>query len=209
MNTHDSPLGLSDLAQVTLSQRQTRFLGEAAEHSLGSAAWRRRKEAETRDLFALEAIAPRFQVSFVDLQTTLRVMVVLRCPVPCLDENGEPLQIADEATLGISYPEEALRQPQPGFAFVQIKAPSNVFHANVAHGSDQRLCLGTSLPAGVRLREIVLASYAALTLQNVQIDERDAAGVMNITAARWWQGNPEHMPLSRVPFLASDDLEGE
>jgi hypothetical protein len=48
----------------------------------------------------------------------------------------------------------------------------------------------------------VLASYAALTLQSVMVDERDPAGVMNSEAARWWQANAGRIPLTTTPFLA-------
>ena len=65
----------------------------------------------------------------------------------------------------------------------------------------QRLCLGARIPRGLPLREVLLMSHAALTLQSIQVDERDAAGVLNFPAAKFWQQRPERMPLSRVPFL--------
>jgi hypothetical protein len=65
------------------------------------------------------------------------------------------------------------------------------------------LCLGVNVPRCFPLRECVLASYAALTLQSIMVDERDPAGVMNKEAALWWQSNLHRIPLSTVPFLAS------
>jgi hypothetical protein len=58
------------------------------------------------------------------------------------------------------------------------------------------------VPRGYPLREAVLASYAALTLQSVMVDELDPVGVMNRQAARWWQANAGRIPLTTTPFLA-------
>jgi hypothetical protein len=40
-------------------------------------------------------------------------------------------------------------------------------------------------------------------MQTLKIDERDAAGVLNPQAARWWQQNTDRIPLTSVPFLGS------
>jgi hypothetical protein len=78
-----------------------------------------------------------------------------------------------------------------------------VHHANVAAGGrPQRLCLGVNLPRGFPLREAVLSTYAALSMQSVMVDELDPGGVMNSEAALWWQANPGRIPLTAKPFLA-------
>ena len=73
----------------------------------------------------------------------------------------------------------------------------------------QPLCLGANVARGFPLREAVLASYAALTLQTATIDDRDPAGIMNREAALWWQANAARAPLSRAPFLAGVAEEDE
>ena len=113
--------------------------------------------------------------------------------------------VEPQAVLGLTYPQEALRQALPGYSFLQVLAPGDVWHANVAFGPVRPLCLGAALPANVRVKELVLMAYGALSMQTVQIDEQDAAGVMNAAAALWWQQNTARAPLSRAPFLSPDD----
>jgi len=62
--------------------------------------------------------------------------------------------------------------------------------------------LGASLPTGIPCVELIVASYGALAMQNVMVDERDAAGVLNIEAARWWQANTHRIPLTKTPLLS-------
>jgi hypothetical protein len=69
----------------------------------------------------------------------------------------------------------------------------------------QPLCLGARLPAGIRVKELVLMAYGALSMQTVMIDELDPAGVLNPVAARWWQANTDRIPLSRAAFLSPED----
>ena len=89
--------------------------------------------------------------------------------------------------------------------------------SNVSHGLPDRHAINAAFlsmaiacgltcpianPLSTAVREAVLASYAALTLQSVMIDELDPAGVMNKQAARWWQANTGRIPLTSTPFLA-------
>ena len=94
-----------------------------------------------------------------------------------------------------------MRDPLLGYAYVQIIHPLAVWHANVSVKGPQVLCLGAQLPAGIRLKDIVLMTYGALSMQTVMIDETDPAGVMNGEAAKWWQTNLNLVPLSREAFL--------
>ena len=91
--------------------------------------------------------------------------------------------------------------PQPGYAFVSILQPRPVWHSNVSPDQNQVLCLGPQLPAGIPLKEIILMTYGALTLQTTQLDRLDPAGVLNPAAAEWWQHNTQWIPLTREPFL--------
>ena len=94
----------------------------------------------------------------------------------------------------------------PGYAFVQIIWPRNVWHANVARDRGQPLCLGATLQAGIRAKEIVLLSYGALTMQSIMLDPQDSAGVLDFEAAKWFLANRDRVPLSEVPFLSNEDL---
>lgn len=195
--------GLSDLHRVPLLGQQQEGLERLQQAALGTPVWRARKQSEARDLLALERIAERMEVLALDATTKLRALIRLRAPVPCMPPGARDLVVEDQVDLVLLYPEEILRGPLPGYEIVEILVPRNVYHANVAtRGLSQRLCLGANVPRGYPLREAVLASYAALTLQSVMLDELDPAGVMNGEAARWWQANTGRIPLTSAPFLA-------
>ena len=202
------PGGLAALAEVELDERSEAMLNAAFEEAGGPLPWRNRKKAEARELLALSRIAPRLRVQQLDLRESLRALLFLHTPVPLRPgEHGE-FFTGNYAVLGLTYTLEALSRQQPGFAFLEILAPENVWHANVSMFPVQRLCLGAQLPAGIRVKELVLMAYGALTMQTVQIDETDSAGVLNAEAAIWWQQNLSRLPLSRVPFLGTEDLNG-
>ena len=204
--TTDSPprqRGLHDLASVELLPEQEAALERLRQVSLGSPIWRARKEAEVRELFALERIADRMQIRMIDPTTELFAVVALETPVACRAPGAEDIVVESQAELALLYPEAILRGPLPGHALVNILKPQHVYHANVGSlPSAQPLCLGANVPRGFPLREAILAAYGALSMQTLAIDEQDPAGVMRGDAARWWQANRERLPLSTEPFLA-------
>ena len=195
--------GLADLAQVKLSPDREHVLLAALHSSGGSPAWRARKAAEARELLALAELAPRMEIWELDLGADLRAVIHLEGPVACLPGGQGALVIERHALLGLTYRQEALSRPLSGYAFVQILAPHGVWLPNVSADAAQAICLGTSLPAGVRVRDLVLMSFDALTMRSVQMDELDPAGVLNGAAARFWQSplNATRIPLGTSPFL--------
>ena len=95
-------------------------------------------------------------------------------------------------------------KPAPSVLFVFGRDAATVANVDAAGpGSfvSQPLCLGARIPRGLPLREILLMTFTALVLQEIQLDELDAAGVMNVRAAKFWQQNPQRIPLSRETFL--------
>ncbi|HYT92304.1 MAG TPA: hypothetical protein VEL76_26555 [Gemmataceae bacterium] len=199
------PDGLAGLPTVALLEENQGFLDQCMTSANGPPAWRNRKRAEARDLLALSQISTRLSVQYLDLREALRAVLLLRVPVARLTAEGTDLHIAQHAVLGLTYIHAALREQLPGYAFLQILAPDCVWHANVAPDPVQPLCLGARLPAGIRVKELVLMAYGALSMQTVMIDERDAAGVLNPMAAHWWQANIDRIPLSRAAFLSDAD----
>lgn len=207
------PKGLHDLSSVALESPHAEALTSLEPTLLGPPAWVARKRVELQELLALAQLAPRrVAILGLDASTDIRVMLILRCAVPCLTPGDPDIHVEPEARLVVRYPEAILRGPLPGTSLVQILEPRHIHHPNV--GTDetfgpagpgafasQPLCLGSRIPRGLPLREALLMSYAALTLNSVQLDELDAAGVMNLNAARFYQLNPQHIPLSRETFL--------
>mgnify|MGYP001826990628 CR=1 FL=1 len=200
---NEVPLGLSDLDRVPLLERNQERFEQLQKTSLGPPPWRARKPQEVRDLLALEQIADRMTVLEIDSTTELNVLVRLLAPVPCMPPGAKDLVVADRVDLAVHYTEEILRSPVAGFSLVEILFPRHVHHPNVAgKGLPQRLWLGVIVPRGYPLREAVLASYAALSMQSVMVDEQDPGGVMTGEAALWWQANQHRIPLTTAPFLA-------
>jgi hypothetical protein len=195
--------GLSDLSRVPLLEAQELTLERLRETSQGSASWRGRKDVEARELMACERIAERMTLLGIEAATELRALVRLRVAVPCMPPGCEELVVEDEAVLALVYPEDILSRPLPGYALVAVVTPHHVHHPNCAAGAGvQPLCLGAAVPRGLPLREALVSSYAALTLQAITVDERDSAGLMNPKAGVWWQANMHRIPLSRDPFLS-------
>ncbi len=202
------PDGLVGLGRQRLSPRNRRLLGVACASAAGSSFWVRRKSAEARELLALCERAPRrLTVHQLSLGDELKALCELRVPVATREPGDGDIEIVGGAVLGLCYPLAALLEAQPGYAFITILSPQPVWHAQVSAPPVQRLCLGDTLPAGVRVKELILMAYAALSMQTFQIDAADAAGVLNVEAARWWQHNPGRIPLSRAPFLADPEHE--
>jgi hypothetical protein len=193
---------LADLNSIELTPANRLLLEQAHAASGGDPAWRARKKREAQELLALSQLAPpgRLFIEALDLRESLRALVAMSVPVPCRPSANNELRTAPSALLGLSYPQEAVRQMLPGAAFVQVLSPNDVWLPQVRL-EDQPLCLGLKLPAGIRVRSLVLMAYGALSMQAIQLDEFDSAGVFNIEAARWWQENMKLVPLTRKAFL--------
>lgn len=196
---------LLGLASVQLTDAAQSALADYAGNSRGGRVWRERKSAEMRDLLALEQLASRLSVQEVDMTTDLQVVLGLCMPVPCRLGNGD-LVVCEEAVVGIHYPEQCMLRGLPGTAFAQVLWPMGVFHPSIKRGPVQAVCLGITMPPGIRLIEIVLMLYRAMVLQEHNFDERDHAGVFNVEAARWWQENTHRIPLTTETFLDASPM---
>jgi hypothetical protein len=199
---------LAHLESVALPTQCEQAIEELRRSSQGTVVWRARKAAEARDLFALAEIAERMNVLALQGETELRALVRLRAPVPCMPPGTNELIIGEDVDLVLHYPEEIMHRPLPGYRLVEILRPRDVLMPNVARGPNQLLCLGANVPRNFPLREAVMASYGALTMQAVTIDERDTAGIMNPIASEWWKANASRIPLSKEPFLAKEPFLG-
>jgi len=192
---------LTQLGNVPLDSRHSRTLQLASSSCGGPPMWRNRKLVEARLAVALAQISNRLAILSLDLHDDIRLHLLMRVPVACLPDPGGPLQIAPVAELGIVYPSNAVTEPQPGYSFVSLLNPLPALYPNISSpATGQRICLGTTL-VGIRLYEILFMVYRALTLQTVQFDAMDSAGIMNPTAADWFQRHPEKIPLTTASFV--------
>jgi hypothetical protein len=206
-----APRSLASLHAVPLNAHSQRLLNLAQQTNGGPTPWQTRKLNEARDLIALSQVSNRYRIEWLDLFDPLRLLVAMKVPVPCLPDPHGPLQIAQWAHIGLTYRAAAVRTAQPGTSFVEILSPRHVWLPNVTSDptGPQILCLGPSLPAGVRTRDILFMVFGALTLQTVQMDALDPAGVLSREAAEWWQqrDNLKRVPLTREPFLSEPELK--
>lgn len=198
-------VGLTDLEAVELTEERARFLAEQEAACRGTRPWRLRKLAELRTLLRLDQIVPRLSLVHADVRTGWHALVALECPVPVRAEDADDLEVAPRCALALGWPERALREPLPGHAFVGVLDPRPVWHPHVSFDEHQRLCLGAQLPRCTPLLHILVTAYGALTLQNVHVDPRHPAGVMNADAARWYLERPERGALTREAFLPRED----
>ena len=195
---------LWDLGAVVLEGAHREIHRVVAAGAGGPEPWRRRKLSEAHDLLALAQVSGRVEILSLDLRQNFRAMLALRVPVPCRRGGVGPFTVAPTAVLGLQYRPEAMVAAQPGTSFIEILEPRDVFHSNVAPAHEppgaQLLCLG-HLPAGVRVSELVLLAYSALSLQTVQFSLVDPMGLLHPAAAIFFQNNGAKIPLTREPFL--------
>ena len=48
---------------------------------------------------------------------------------------------------------------------------------------------------------LMLRAYGALSMQSIQVDVRDPAGVFDAEIAQWWQHNLQRVPLTKTALL--------
>ncbi len=197
--------GLGDLKHVILNSQNQATLEQAMRTCGGDAATRNRKQAEARELLALSQIAPpeRIVVEALDLREDFRALFAMQVPVACQPGPDNEPQICERALIGFTYPVEGFRRPLPGYAFFQILLPRNVWLAQIKQ-PEQALCIAPQIPAGARTAMLLLRAYGALSMQSIQIDIRDAAGLFNPEIALWWQQNLHRVPLTSVALLDPD-----
>ena len=194
--------GLDALSEVALTPQAQTMLDAALATNAGSHSWKARKAIEAREIFGLAELAPRGRmiIQHLDLSAEIRLCAGLNVPTPC--RTGDDVRIANHCVIGLVYPQDAVTQQTNGRALLEIIAPRNVFHPAVASlpSLPQVMCLGT-LPAAIRVTEILLNVYSGLAFQNVDLSAFDALGVMNADAMRYWQEAIARLPLTRKAFL--------
>ena len=196
------PVGLDRLGEVRLTPAHADQLVRCERSSAGPAHWRRRKRDSAHDALALSQITPRdrLRVLAVDMTEDLNLLVHMNVPVPCMAPQSSELVMLPHTLLEVRYPQQIMTENLPGTSFTRINQPRWVWHANVEHKLGV-LCLGIHLPRNTPLREILWLAYTALAMQTWMFDERDAAGVLNREAARYWSLNRDKLPLTPTALL--------
>jgi hypothetical protein len=186
------------------AQRHETVRQQALASNRGGRDWRQWKEAGLADFFKLAEQTERLEVLQASLEGDFHVVYGVRMPVPCWPLDGR-LVIADGAIFDLHYLEEWRWRSPPGWAPLGLWRPQDPFHPNCRPNLRGAICLGT-LPAGVRVRELILLGYYTLTLQNRVLDETDPHGVLNPMACEFYRNHPEYLPLTRAGLL--DPWEG-
>jgi hypothetical protein len=195
---------LSALHQVKLAPPYQAIYDQVAPGAAGPEPWRQWKLGGAHSLLASAQVSGRLVPQFLDLTDAFRAVFLMRVPVPCRRGGEGPLFIEPVAQLALTVRPEALTAAQPGYSFIEILAPRDVHHPNVAPShvppGAQVLCLGPSLK-GCKIVDLVLMAYGAISLQTVQFSLSDSAGLLFPAAALTLQSNGCPIPLTREPFL--------
>ncbi|NNC87239.1 MAG: hypothetical protein HKN82_02125 [Akkermansiaceae bacterium] len=202
--------GLADLSGVTLDATHQKVADMARRGNAGTAAFQAWKNHALTDFLALSQVSGRIRTVMASLVGPLRLVFYLRAPVPTLPDPDGDLVVADSALLALNYEEPVLHQRPDGASLMAVIEPAKVWLPNVGSADGiptslsfgQPICLG-AVAAGIEVKELILQSFTALTMQTIQPDPAHPAGVMNIEAARWFQDprNARHIPLTREGFL--------
>ncbi len=196
--------GLGSLDRIALSPANEQRLAKAAATMQGTQPWPARKEAEARQLLALEQLAgpSRMRVLELDLDQDLRARIWLDAPVAMTPDATGTSPVRQGAVIGIVYPRVILSIPLPGYALVSLVEPAvGAFYPNVGSSRGQRMCLGAQIPVGIPVIELTIAAWGLLSMQTVQLDPGDRNGVMNLSAAEHWLANRDRIPLTDESFL--------
>ncbi len=202
MNSNESPNGLPcDAKRRQLDAALTAALARNG----GGRAWREWKRKSLESLLDLMARSPRMDLLQMSLEGDLEVVFEIRCPVPRWPQ-GDRLVIGDRVVCQLQYQEQWRFEAPAGWAPSGILWPHDHFASNMRPHIRGLLCLG-GLPPNTPPKQIALAAYDALTLQSINTDETDPAGVLNPAASDFFRRHPQYLPLTRAGLLDPLDIE--
>lgn len=208
MNPDNTPRSaLHDALQSGLHGRQAQheaLLKRALSQIAGNRPWRKWKTRAAEDLITMADRAARMDVMDLDVKGDLQAVYRIRMPVPRWPMDGK-LQIGEEAAFHLGYQEQWLWESPAGWAPLGLLFPPDPFHPEARPALRGALCLGHLQP-GTRPTEIVLMGYYMLTLQDLQLDDLDPAGVLNVQACEFYRNHGrEYVPLTRAGLF--EELE--
>jgi hypothetical protein len=189
-------------------ERLNTILAHVTANNGGGRAWRQWKQVAAERLADLIGKSPRMDLYELNLECDLEAVLEIRCPVPRGPENDR-LVIGDRAVCYLLYQDHWRFEAPPGWALFGVLWPEDIFHSNVNNARPEwrgALCLG-GLPPNTQPTQIVLAAYEALTLQTINTDESDPAGVLDPEASEFYRRHPQHLPLTRAGVLDPLDLD--
>ncbi len=180
------------------------MVDDALTRNGGCRDWQEFKAGEIQSIRDLALKAARLNLHAIDLSGDLHVAYSIQMPVP-REPHPQGLVLADRGVFDLSYQESWRWESPPGWAPLGLWEPFDVFHPNCKPALRGAICLGHLQP-GIRVRELILLGYYALTLQDHILDETDPTGVLNPDACEYYRAHPEYLPLTRAGLL--DPWEG-
>jgi hypothetical protein len=171
------------------------LLRKALAENAGNRAWQGYKAASASEIAQMAAKTDRMTLYDIDLTGDLNCLFEIKMPVPCWPQDGH-LRQQDRARFHLRYAEDWRYEAPAGWLPLGILEPGDVFHPACRPSLRGAICLGDLVP-GVPPREIILLGYLAVTLQAIQLDERDPHGVLNVPACEFYRNHPEYVPLTR------------
>ena len=187
-------------ADSAMKQRKVaEMLDRATTRNGGGRPWRQWKRKSIESVLEMIVKSPRMDLLELNLEGDLEMVFAIRCPVPRWPQNGK-LLIGDHVVAHLIYQEAWRFESPPGWAPLGILWPPDLFHSNSRPHLRGALCLG-GLPPNTPPKQIILAAYDALTLQSINTDETDPAGVLNPQASDFYRRHPDYLPLTRAGLL--------
>lgn len=183
-----------------------KLLADADRYNGGPRDWRFWKQQGVEELLELVRRAPRVEVLGLDMSGDLQVAYRIQMPIPRCPVGGQ-LVVGTAALYHLVYRDEWRTIAPKGWEPVGIVTPVDIFHPNAKPSLRGALCLGR-LSAGITPKELVLLSYLAGSLQNVQLAEDDPEGVLNAAACEFFRCNPGHLPLTRTGLCEDWEPDG-
>ena len=153
------------------------------------ASWLERQQAEGMALAAASDVLSLFPEPRVRLPQ--RFVAEFGCPTMVRD--GSAVVRQSGFTVLFQFPDDYLRTAPEVPRLVNLLAPPNAFHPNVAAPF---ICVGRVGP-GTSLIELIYRVHELFTFQRMTPREDDA---LNADACQWVRRNMELFPLSRSPL---------
>jgi hypothetical protein len=178
---------------------------QAAERNGGGRAWRGWKLRSAHAVIDLVTRSPRMELFALSLEGDFECVFRIQAPVPRWPDDSR-LVIGREVACHLLYGDEWRVTSPPGWAPVGILRPHDIFHANFRPHLRGALCLG-GLPPNTPPDQLIFATFDALTLQAMNTDESDPAGILNLEAATYFRHHREYLPLTRAGLFDSTDLD--
>jgi hypothetical protein len=183
------------------------LLDAALDANGGNRGWRLWKETHVKEIVEVCKRAERMSMLDISLGGDLDLAYEIRQPVPLLPRPDGQLVIGKKVIYHLHFEEDWSFEPPAPWEILGVIQPKGIWHPNVSPTLDGRICLGTFGEKGkaaegslsrMSPKEILMAGFFAVQLDNLVLDERDPNGILNPIACSYFRDHDEYLPLTRA-----------